>query len=437
MFSLIDETNYFNVPVMLVMSNVQMRAAKLLIPLILLQTALVPHYVLARSVAQEDPCASYNSTESLKTSNVGRGCLSALSDPEFAHYFNVCKTNVCFIFKWEGPMVMFDKSIVFEEENKTRFQIPFKCGQPSDWHPSLAGYAIELHKRTSTRNEYCVWAGNPSECTWNGLVDFTGAMARRGYQFAITGPMLETAQRKCEHYSSGPWLDNPMIIIGRNEPPAIRLGDQISQLVKPFSPGTWITICVVLLLIVILSFILVNVFHVSGSNSLFTAYMLLIGDREQALLFGRSHGKRKKGRRKSCFNMFWLSRRSTKNPNASEIRQSNASSRSESEVCSIDLVAETEQYRSQYNVATSLFRFALICFAGLFFLFYEAAVVQFLFHQRRIEITKSVTTLSDEELRSFAVMGDSALEDIWLATGKTDDDFRHSKKSGKNELTLL
>lgn len=418
-----------------------MRTVRLIV-LILLHAALMPN-VFARSKLQEDPCASYNSTESLKLSKIGKGCLSTLFDREYAHHFDVCKTNVCFIFKWEGPMVMFDKSVVFREKNKTRFQLPFKCGRPADWDPSLTGYAIELHKRTSTRDEYCVWAGNPSECTWNGLVDFTGVMAGQGYQFAITGPMLETASRKCEHYSSGPWLDNPMIIIGRNEPPPIRIGHQISQLVKPFSPGTWITICMVLVLFVILSFILVNVFHVSGSNSLFTAYMLLVGDGQQALVFGRSRGERKRGRGKSRLRALWNSgrakedpnREGEEDPNASQIRPSTASSQNESEVCNEDLVAETQQYRSQYNVATSLFRFSLICFAGLFFLFYEAAVVQFLFHQRRIEITKGVSTLSEEELRSFAVMKDSALEDIWLATGKSRGNSRHAKKMDKNELT--
>lgn len=64
-----------------------------------------------------------------------------------------------------------------------------------------------------------------------------------------------------------------------------------------------------------------------------------------------------------------------------------------------------------------LYRIAIVAILGIFVLFYEVAVVNVLFQQQKSMLEKSVQTLTDAELKDYAVLKDSALENVWQETG--------------------
>ncbi|CAN8075781.1 unnamed protein product [Agarophyton chilense] len=372
--------------------------------------------VHGRKLSDTDVCGKFNIGINLMSPLPGRNCIATLSDPKYEKRFDVCKSSVCFILKWETPMLQFNRSLTVESAD-VKYRLPFRCGESSKWHPSLTGMAIEILLKTSAREEYCVWAGDPNECTWNGLVEYTDAMADRGYQFTIVGPMLETPGRMCHHFTSTAFLDDPMVVVGRNIPHKKGVGEQILQITSPFTFGSWIVLGTVVFLFVLVSVIIVYTFHGSRSHSLVTMYLVLVGDQKQALEYSKPDSVVQEEENKTPLES------SSSVGTSSFFDCESLRSRRLHDTQSVS-------YRQSYFCTTSLCRFAFLGFLSLFFLFYEAAVVQSLFQQERVTITRSVTSLSDEELRHFAVMKDSAFEDIWTSTVDPDytEDWTNKSK---------
>ena len=65
----------------------------------------------------------------------------------------------------------------------------------------------------------------------------------------------------------------------------------------------------------------------------------------------------------------------------------------------------------------ALLRGAGKVYLAIFLLFYGAAVVNFIFEEQSKELTNGLKFLSDRELRKFAILRDSALEDVFLENG--------------------
>lgn len=72
---------------------------------------------------------------------------------------------------------------------------------------------------------------------------------------------------------------------------------------------------------------------------------------------------------------------------------------------------------SKYGLALTLFSASVVALGAIFALFYEVAVVNFLFQQRPMSLDKSVRSLSSNDLKEYAVVQDSALEVVWDQTG--------------------
>lgn len=80
--------------------------------------------------------------------------------------------------------------------------------------------------------------------------------------------------------------------------------------------------------------------------------------------------------------------------------------------------ARVTTFATKYGLAMALYRIAVLASLGIFLLFYEMAVVNFLFQEENVSLSGSVALLSREELGRYAVWKDSALEDVWNMTGR-------------------
>lgn len=361
-------------------------------------------------VSAEYNCTNYNATANLLSLSRGADCVSALSDKRYEALYDVCRNGTCFIFKGEPPLVKYNVDTFYKLENRKRMQRPFKCGNPKSLHPSLGGIVFELHKKTSSRDDYCVWAGHPSDCTWNALVDYIHVMAGKGYRFVISGPMLETPQRKCYHHASGPWLDSRMVIIGRSTADDAVSENPLQQLVRPFETGSWVTLLLILITYIILGTAISYGIRKRRGGGLITALFVLTGDLDHAVMHEARLG---------------ISR-----PDQ-QLRDSvSVDSRTSGDAFSTDSrpsILETHDRRESqrkraslllYSLAINLIRVSFVFFVALFVMFYELSLVNFVFQQQNFHIKKDVDSLSQNELKKFSIMKNSALENIWNRTGR-------------------
>lgn len=356
-----------------------------------------------------------------------------------------CKREICYLFLQEAPFITLNATHFSTPDRN--LQVPFNCSTPSTLHPSLSGLAFHLHARTSSASLQCIWAGPISQCSFNRLVNFTAASARQGYQFAITGLLLETPSRQCHHIPSAPFIDNAMVIIGRTDPENPTVRSPLYQLLRPFRWSTWGIFAAITLLFFIVSLIIALRVRVARRRSLVTAFFIFAGERDQAVAHERELRRNSKRpasppARTRSWRMRWrpnrrrrkpsrltattnttvttapsLSFPSSETPRArrllplrlqhlQEKRQQEQMQEEEGKVMAL---------ATKYGLSMTLFRISLLAFLGVFALFYEVAVVNFVFQQSRVEIGKSVRNLSSRELAQYAVLRNSALENVWSA----------------------
>lgn len=84
---------------------------------------------------------------------------------------------------------------------------------------------------------------------------------------------------------------------------------------------------------------------------------------------------------------------------------------------SSEKILQTRTNNIKYVVAAALIRKAFKVFLAIFLLFYGAAVVNFLFQGEQREISKNLRFFSTSELEKYAILKDSALEDVFNAIG--------------------
>lgn len=358
-------------------------------------------------VSGEFNCAAHNPSVALQSLSGANNCLSTLTSQPSR--FELCKTNICYLFIIEEPFIFLDKN-VFDDSPQaaSQYQVPFRCGQPGSLHPSVRGIAFDLHMNTSSRESYCVWAGHPNQCSFNALVEFTDLMAENDYQFAITGLLLETPRRQCTHEPSAPFIDNAMIVIGSSTDDKAIAPGPVYQLTQPFRAGAWGIFAAFILLFVVVCLAIAVRFHVFRGRSLITAFFIFAGERDEAMAHENDMQSRNARLYREQVRYNSVRRRilGEKSPAEHPLSQDVSPPRKYS-----------SSFATKYGLSMTLFRIALVAFAGIFALFYEVAVVNFLFQQQSLELSKSVRSLSVVELQRYSVLRNSALENVWNASG--------------------
>lgn len=373
-------------------------------------TAATPH-------PSDFNCTAHRRRFTLLSPPPGADCLRLLryplpSDPD---RFAPCRTETCYLFVQEPPFTIMPPEALAPSpppDLLPTFQRPFRCGRPQELHPLLRGIVFKLHALTSSKDSLCIWAGPSQSCTFNGLIDFIRVMGDHdpSYKFAITGLLLETQLRHCFHYPSAPFTDNKVVIVGRSDEQFSTKSGPFSQLVHPFQWSTWGIFGAFAFVFMCVCFYIAVRFHVFPGRSFISAFYILAGDRQQAI---SSDG--------------WID----VDANATAVADVTATSTATATTTALpalprQLLAHAHARRygrrrskamGKYGLALTLFNASLVAFVAVFALFYEIAVVNFLFQQRTMEIDKEVASLSVDELRRFTVLKDSALEQVWTAAG--------------------
>lgn len=338
---------------------------------------LIPLVYAQNSPAEGNfDCASYDARQSQDN---GRGCLHRLkTDPDDYEQCRDSSNTTCYIFLQEPPFITLNRQELWNAtDDALPLQRPFPCGDYASVFKEvggIGGIAMGLHEKTSSKDDLCMWGGNSADCKFNQLVDYTEVMAEQDYRFAVTGLLLELPQRQCSHEASAPFVDNSMIIIGLKTTDSSASQGALSQLTRPFHWGAWAIFGGVVLIFMVVCFAIAVRFHVFRGRSLITAFFIFAGERDQALAHEASL--------------------------SGDMDASHAVS-----------------FATKYGLAMTLYRIALLSFVGIFVLFYEVAVVNFLFQQQSLSLARSVTTLTEAELTTYAVLKNSALENVWNATG--------------------
>ena len=356
-------------------------------------------------------CENYNATRNLRSMNPSPKCLEPLSGPSSAPLYEDCKTQPCFLFRWSTPSIMFDRKAF--NSSVTHFQRPFLCKDPVALHPSLGGIVFKLLERVAPDNALCVWAGPENRCSFNALVDFTAVMAEQGYQFAIAGLLLDLPKRRCDHILSFPIHDNRIVIIGNRDYFA---DHPLYQLAKPFRLSSWLIIALVVTLFFFVCVIgVLKLRSVRREGKFLTALQMFTGSLDLPLHtdyaatrinFAPSRG----------YKVPYLTKHRNSNATVYGRRRrrktfcrSRANARDDENDISADIARK--------NLSGILFRIAFGAFLAVFALFYEVAVVNFLFQQTTMKLSTSIEFLSDAELRKYSVLRNSAQEVVLLETG--------------------
>ncbi|CAN8062850.1 unnamed protein product [Agarophyton chilense] len=217
-------------------------------------------------------------------------------------------------------------------------------------HPRLNGISFRIHAMTSSSTSSCVWAGPKATCSFNQLHDFAASFAKRGYRFALSGAFLDTPERRCRLQPSAPQLDSAMMIFGPNILAPAK--SAFEQLTRPFRSGTWIALSVVTFFFAVIGMVIA----VIVANRLSHTVYILMGHRDKL-----------------------------------------------------------QDYNSR-RLASSLafLRGAMSSFAAICYFFYSASVVNFLFAQSHVDMSHTLSSLRVSDLSHYAVLKDSALEQVWV-----------------------
>eukprot|EP00178_Gracilaria_changii_P027636 TRINITY_DN897_c0_g1_i5.p1 TRINITY_DN897_c0_g1~~TRINITY_DN897_c0_g1_i5.p1 ORF type:complete len:412 (-),score=55.54 TRINITY_DN897_c0_g1_i5:62-1297(-) len=353
-------------------SNKWRRSLKPLLCVIILSLAEAARGMLPRSTAAD--CQRSNPSH---THVDGRGCLARLHTN--LRQYEVCtgdSNTTCYLFLHQPPFVMFNQPQFFNDSaHAQQLQRPFRCGSYTQQfveQGGIGGISMRLHALTSSSDDFCMWVGHSSDCKFSDLVQFVSTMGDSGYRFAISNGLIDIPARRCRCEPGAPLLRDSVVIYGstsRSE----KAFAPIVQVLLPFHMGSWLLLGLMLLLLLLLRYAIAFKYGCFRGRRCSSCLLVLVDNLESLL--------------------------SDQNVDASEARDA--------------------------RLALTLFRTGVVALVAIFALFYEVAVVNFLFQQSHASIRKHIGSLTQEELRQFAVPARTALEEVWKA---------HAKQGGKQLL---
>ena len=332
-------------------------------------------------------CQSYVPQELPSSSTCSRGL------DRFPEDFDECHESgnkTCYFFIDEPPFN--SRDIGNGDLESGELQRPFKCANFKTAFSDKAGFvgiSFDIHKRTLSGDDLCIYTG--ASCEFNDLVDFIKIKASEDYRFGISGYLLETPVRHCFHEASVPLADDTVVIIGRREKTRLAA----TRIFEPFHWGSW--------LIFVLTFISFLIVCMMIGWKLRMHKRRCIGDGLQLLLGQQGSTKLE-----------------------DDIRMAKG-----------DTVARSIGTRNA--IVSALLRVSVGSSILIFILFYEVAVVNVLFSERTPTLTKKVSRLTTSELKTYGILKNSALENVWVSAGRTSHyEYHHSSNfPSRKALSIL
>ena len=302
-------------------------------------------------------------------------------------------------------MIILDSSI-FNDDSPPHLYKPFHCGYPSQLSKGIRGVAFNIHKRTSTNMSYCIWAGPTEKCSFNALVEFVSEQSKNGYRFAVSALLVDLPWRRCYHHVSAPIWEDSVVIVGRKDA-IFSETNSIQMLIRPFRTDAWIVFIVTGFMLLLCCIIFKYKYKISWVQY---CQMLLMDDFDNNEL------------RKCSLHRSEVSKRVPKRCSfkVDGIEDSESSDVEKDSYVDEKKSSDDEKpgtFNEQVMIRALLRRAGKVLLA-IFLLFYGAAVVNFIFGELKKELTKELKFLSNKELKKFAILQDSALEDVFGTIGK-------------------
>ena len=253
---------------------------------------------------------------------------------------------------------------VFNMSSPSGLHKPFPCGNRSELSDPehIGGISFDIHEKTSTNVSHCIWAGPTEKCSFNALVEFVSEQSKNGYRFAVSALLVDLPWRRCYHHVSAPIWEDSVVIVGRKDA-IFSETNSIQMLIRPFRTDAWIVFIVTGFMLLLCSIIIKYKYKISWVRYI---QMFLMDDFDN-----------------------------------DELRNS----------------LQHRTFNELVMVCVLLRRAGKVLLA-IFLLFYAAAVVNFLFEEVLKELPKSLSKWSYRELKKFAILQDSALEDVFKIIGK-------------------
>ena len=185
--------------------------------------------------------------------------------------FDVCRTELCFIFQFESPYVFPSKKLAIEKAR------PFRCSSRETLYPGLGGVFFDVLNEVSEReaesvrssvgSAYCIYSG--PHCTFDDQVSFldNAVAVGGGYQFIVGGRVMFMPNRRTDNIiQSAHIFTDSMVLMHRRKMAQNSIKVAIRNVFKPFKFGSWIVGIIFLAIIIVLVMAFAKCFWYMGEN---------------------------------------------------------------------------------------------------------------------------------------------------------------------------
>ncbi len=164
-----------------------------------------------------------------------------------SHWFNVCRTQLCFLFQFEAPHILPSKKLKAENPRH------FRCSSRK-LHPSRDGVFFDVLRhvadhepegaKSSIRDAYCIYSG--PNCTFDDEVSFlentVAVSGDNNYNFILGGRVMFMPNRRAENIEqSAPIFTDSMVLIYRRRKQLHKpFTEAWEKVLKPFKPDSWL-----------------------------------------------------------------------------------------------------------------------------------------------------------------------------------------------------
>lgn len=169
--------------------------------------------------------------------------------------FEMCKTQICVLFRTEKPFVFLDPQMTSIEHEH-----PFSCRRRKQKYPDLSGIFFSILEEISPLEDaMCVWVG--PHCTYDNLIGLIDETTNAGpYQFLAGGLLFNLMYRMTNTtIPTVPIVHDKILIVGPSKQDGMNISSALEVVLSPFTPEVWrfLGVCVLCigLLRVLISFL--------------------------------------------------------------------------------------------------------------------------------------------------------------------------------------
>ncbi len=269
-------------------------------------------------------------------------------------------------------------------------QALFRCRDRVEVFPGLLGSSFRILDNLPLENAICVFGG--TQCTFNNMVDFVAEHSTviEGYQFAVIGLLFiypdRISQRTIPTVSI---MEGRTVILGPRDPHP-RTRDVLRTVFQPFRLDVWVMLGAVLVFFFLLS-VLKFCFSTQKKKRSFYNYLSSMCGEVQSDTI-------------------------TSPENASEQTADERKWTQELQ----------EEFKHMSKVSGTALGLAFAALLTVIILFYEIAIVNYVFIRGEKQLEKDVQNLTPRELSKYMVMANTAHEKVCLKMGECDFQYHFS-----------